>query len=62
MAHGMTTGKGFANGHKLSQYLGSASTNYIGARRMVNGQDKAAEIANVAKIFESIIFTTISKR
>lgn len=62
MSFGMVTGKGFSNGHKLSQYLSGSSTNYLAARRMINGQDKAAEIAKIAETFEEIIFASISKK
>lgn len=55
MSHGMTTGEGFANGHKLSQYFNGTGTNYVGARRMVNGQDHAADIAAIAGKFEAIL-------
>jgi hypothetical protein len=51
----MTTGEGFANGHKLSQYFNGSGTNYVGARRMVNGQDHAADIADIARKFEAIL-------
>ncbi|MGB7989233.1 MAG: glycoside hydrolase family 19 protein [Candidatus Methylophosphatis roskildensis] len=55
MSHGMRTGQGFANGHKLAQYFSGALTNYAGARRMVNGQDHAADIAAIATRFEAIL-------
>lgn len=55
MSHGMSTGGGFANGHKFSQYFNGTVTNYAGARRMVNGQDHAADIAAIAAKFEAIL-------
>jgi predicted chitinase len=55
MAHGMLTGKGFANGKKLSTYFHGAKTDYVGARHMVNGHDHAADIARIAKHFETIL-------
>lgn len=61
MSYGMVNGKIFANGHKFSQYFSGSSTNYVAARRMVNGQDQAAEIAKIAEIFEEVIFASISK-
>lgn len=53
MSHGMRTGQGFANGHRLAQYFSGTLTNYVGARRMVNGQDHAADIAAIATRFEA---------
>lgn len=55
MSHGMTTGSGFANGHRFSQYFNGSVTDYAGARRMVNGQDHAADIAAIAAKFEAIL-------
>jgi hypothetical protein len=55
MAHGMITGKGFANGHKLSDYFDGPVTDYVQARAMVNGTDKQFEIAEVAKTFEGVL-------
>jgi len=55
MSHGMRTGQGFANGHKFSQYFSGANTNYVGARRMVNGSDHAADIAAIASRFEAVL-------
>ena len=48
MAQGWFTGK------KLSDYLGGGAEgrDYLGARRIVNGQDRAAEIAAYAEAFE----------
>lgn len=55
MSHGMRTGQGFANGHRLAQYFSGTLTDYVGARRMVNGQDHAADIAAIATRFEAIL-------
>lgn len=55
MSHGMRTGEGFANGHKLSQYFSGDTSDYTGARRMVNGQDHAKDIAAIAATFEAIL-------
>lgn len=44
MVHGVFTGK------KLSDYIG-AKTNYVGARRIINGTDKANLIASYASGF-----------
>lgn len=55
MSFGMLTGKGFANGHTFAQYFHGAHTDYVGARRMVNGHDRAATIAKMAAVFETIL-------
>lgn len=55
MSHGMRTGQGFANRHKFVHYFSGNTTNYRGARAMVNGSDHAVPIANYAKRFESIL-------
>jgi len=55
MSHGMRTGAGFANGHKLSDYFAGDNTNYVGARRMVNGNDHASDIGALAQKFESAL-------
>jgi len=60
MAHGMLTGKGFANGRKFSTYFHGAKTDYVGARRMVNGGDHAADIAGIARQFEAILLAAKS--
>lgn len=50
---------GFINGSfttkKINDYINSTKTDYVGARRCINGTDKAQLIANYAKLFESII-------
>jgi len=55
MAHGMLTGEGFANGRKVSAYFSGARTDYVKARAMVNGTDHAADIAAIARQFETIL-------
>ena len=54
MAHGMLTGDGFANKHKLADYIIGSKTDYFNARKMVNGGDAASyqPIADIAKLFE----------
>jgi hypothetical protein len=53
MSHGMRKGI-FANA-QLSQFLSGASSNYVGARRIINGQDHAQEIAADAVVFEELL-------
>lgn len=55
MSHGMRTGKGFTNGHMFSQYFLGNVTNYVAARRMVNGTDHAVDIAAIAAKFETVL-------
>lgn len=54
---------GFINGRftgkKISDYINKDSTNYIEARRCINGTDKAKLIADYAKIFENILRKSI---
>jgi hypothetical protein len=56
MSHCMRTGDGFANKFKFSDYFYGVTTNYIHARRMVNGTDHNTEIAQIAELFEDILF------
>jgi hypothetical protein len=55
MVHGMLTGDGFANGRRISKYIFGATKNYVGARAMVNGSDRAAAIAAYAERFETVL-------
>lgn len=48
IVHGMVNG--IFTGKKLSEYIGT-KTNYIGARRIINGNDKASLIASYANSF-----------
>ncbi len=56
MAHCMRTGDGFANNHKFADYFYGGTKNYAQARRMVNGVDHKDEIADIAVLFERILF------
>lgn len=42
---------GWFTGKKLADYINAERTDFVGARRIVNGTDKAAEIAAIAKIY-----------
>ena len=44
--------KGWFTGKKLSDYLDRTPADYEGARRIINGTDKAAQIASLARTFE----------
>lgn len=50
---GMT--RGLFTGKRLAQYIHDEATDYIGARRIINGQDKAIEIAADADRFQRIL-------
>lgn len=49
MKHGWFTGK------KLSDYIHQSKKDYVGARRIINGTDKAQKIANEALIIEEAL-------
>ena len=46
MAHGMQNGS--FTGKKLSDYINDTKTDYVGARRIINGTDCAQKIADLA--------------
>lgn len=47
--------KGIFTGHNLFRYLNSTEKDYRGARRIINGTDRAAIIADIATGFEKCI-------
>lgn len=47
--------EGWYTGKKLGDYINSAKTDYINARRVINGTDKAQLIAGYADAFEDAI-------
>lgn len=47
--------EGWFTGRKLSDYVGLYRAEYVGARRIINGQDKAAAIAGYAIAFETAL-------
>jgi hypothetical protein len=57
MSHGMVTGEGFANGHKLSDYIAGTHKDYVNARKMANGRDihSYQPIAELADLFEQML-------
>jgi hypothetical protein len=55
MVVGMTTGIGYANGNKLSDYINDAATDYKSARAIINGTDRAADIAKIALAAEAML-------
>lgn len=44
--------EGWFTGRKLSDYINQSKKDYVNARRIINGTDKAQKIANEATIFE----------
>jgi hypothetical protein len=57
MADGMLTGRGFANGRKLSSYILGTVKNYKNARKIVNYHDTGSyqPIAELAELFEAML-------
>jgi hypothetical protein len=53
MSRGML--EGWFTGKKLSDYIRPGRVDYVNARRIINGTDRAAEIAGYARGFESIL-------
>ena len=53
MVHGMVYGLGFANGMRLQMFLAGGTTNYVGARAIVNGTNENVAIGRVAEVFEA---------
>ncbi|WP_198015467.1 glycoside hydrolase family 19 protein [Marichromatium purpuratum] len=43
---------GLFTGHRLANYLTPMTADYIGARRVINGRDRARDIAAYAHLFE----------
>lgn len=54
---------GFINGRftgkKISDYINKNASDYVNARRCINGTDKASLIASYARIFENILRSSI---
>jgi putative chitinase len=53
MSYGMRTG--MFTGKKLSDYINGRQADYVNARRIINGTDKAQLIAGYAESFETIL-------
>jgi putative chitinase len=51
--------KGLFTGKKLADYMPPGSTDYVGARRIINGQDKAGEIATYATKIKALLFKAL---
>lgn len=55
MSYCLRTGYGFANRHKLGDFIYGTRADYTGARAMVNGTDHAGDIAKFAVQFVGIL-------
>ena len=58
----LRTGNGFANHHKLSDYIYGSKCEFKGARWMVNSQNKAKDIADIAEAFLRILNNVINSK
>jgi hypothetical protein len=47
--------KGMFTGKKLADYIGNGKRDYVGARRIINGTDKAKQIALIAEGFREAL-------
>lgn len=47
--------EGWFTAKKLSDYIGDGKADYVNARRIINGTDKASQIAGYAKAFEKAL-------
>jgi len=55
MADGMR--RGWFTGKSLGDYINATQTDYVGARRIINGQDRAELIATYAKEFAALLIS-----
>lgn len=60
MSRGMLAG--WFTGRRLSHYIHGVRKDYVNARRIINGTDRAAEIAGIACTFETILRAAEKKR
>lgn len=47
--------KGIFTGKRLSDYISSLKCDYVGARRIINGTDRAEMVAGYARVFQEAI-------
>lgn len=52
--------EGWFTGKKLSDYINATRTDYVGARWIVNGTDKAKAIAEIAREYEAALLRSAS--
>lgn len=60
MSRGMLAG--WFTGRRLSHYIHGGKTDFVGARRIINGTDRAGEIAEYARSFLAILRAAEKKR
>jgi len=53
---------GMFTGHGISEFINDDHTDYVNARRVVNGLDKAQDIAKIARRFEAILGPATAER
>jgi len=53
---------GLFTGKKLGDYIVSGRTDYVGARKVINGTDKAEDIASYAVSFDSALTRSLTPR
>jgi len=53
LVHGFKTGA--FTGRKITDYINNHQTDFLNARRCINGTDKMLQIANLAKKFLTIL-------
>lgn len=58
MADGMITGRHYANGKRIQNYIYGATANYAGARAIVNASDPQPTIVEAAQVFEAALMTS----
>lgn len=56
---GMT--RGLFTGRSLDEYINAMRCDYVGARRIINGTDRADLIAGYAKAFEAYLPSVLGK-
>lgn len=59
LSEGMTGGS--FTGKKLSDYINASGADYVNARRIINGTDRAGMVAGYAKSFEKILRSAMDK-
>lgn len=60
MSYGMRSGAFTTRKHKLEDYIGRTNCDYVHARRIINGLDKAHLVAEHATTFERLIALAIA--
>ncbi|QPB10387.1 putative endolysin [Acinetobacter phage Ab_SZ3] len=47
--------EGWFTGHALTRYISQSKKDYVGARRVINSQDRANKVAEYAQVFEKAL-------